>query len=70
MKYVTKMEICTPMIVLLIGFFGVLYLKTIKHLFISRCTDIKCCCMACKRNPITDIEASHLAETTEKLEMP
>ena len=70
MTNIFQLEFCTPVMVVLSGFVAMLYLKTIKHLFISRCTQIDCCCIQCKRSVIDESDASHLAESTEKMELP
>ncbi len=54
-------DTCTPIILVIIGIAVVVYIKTLKHLMISRCTDIDMCCIKLKRNVVTDSIASEIA---------
>jgi len=64
MKQILSHEVCSPTILVLIGLVAGLYLKTIKHLFISRCTKIDCCGVQCERDVINNDDAIELAEST------
>jgi hypothetical protein len=64
MKEILNHDVCTPTFLILIGFLGMMYLKTVKHLFISRCTSIECCGISCERDVIDSEQASELASTT------
>ena len=64
-------QMCSPTIVFLIGIGLMCYLKTIKHLFISRCAEIRCCdrLITCKRDVIDSDIAGGLAESTTTLDL-
>ncbi len=64
MKEILSHEVCSPTILVLIGLVAGLYLKTIKHLFISRCTRIDCWGVHCERDVINNDDAVELAEST------
>jgi hypothetical protein len=57
-----KDQICNSTAMVLLGIVMVCYYKTIKQIMISRCTDIDCCMLHCKRDVIKGSEAIKLAE--------
>jgi len=64
MKELLNHEMCNPTIIVLIGMVGIIYLRTVKHLFISRCKSIDCCGVRCERDVINQDDAVELASTT------
>jgi hypothetical protein len=60
MTFIEK-DTCTPIIIVVIGIAVVVYVKTLKHILISRCTDISFCCISFKRAVLSDEVANDIA---------
>jgi hypothetical protein len=55
-------ESCTPVSIILIGIVVIVYTKCLKHIMLSRCTDVDICCIHLKRSVISDDIAIDMTE--------
>jgi hypothetical protein len=64
MTILTTQEKTSTLIVIL-GLCGMLYLRTMRHLLSSRCTEINCCGMSLKRIPISEDNVIELSSVSD-----